>query len=84
MKEICGVLGLCTQATTEALYALRDFSASARNLDVDLVRFKLEERARARADKDWARSDTIRDELLAVGVELRDGPGGTDWKVVRS
>lgn len=36
-------------------------------------------RAAARADKRWADSDAIRDALLGAGVELRDGPGGTEW-----
>ena len=35
---------------------------------------------RARA-KDFARSDAIRDELLARGVAIMDGPEGTTWKV---
>jgi cysteinyl-tRNA synthetase len=41
----------------------------------------LAERDEARKAKDFARSDAIRDELLGLGVELRDGPAGTLWKV---
>jgi cysteinyl-tRNA synthetase len=36
-------------------------------------------RAEARREKRWAESDRIRDELLAMGVEIKDGPGGTTW-----
>jgi cysteinyl-tRNA synthetase len=36
----------------------------------------LERRAAARARRDWAESDGLRDELAAIGVEVRDTPGG--------
>ncbi len=40
------------------------------------------ERAEARAAKDWARSDALRDELLAMGVAIKDGPGGSvTWEL---
>ena len=31
-------------------------------------------------DKDFKRADEIRDELLAQGVEIKDGPEGTTWQ----
>ncbi len=40
-------------------------------------------RDRARADKRWADSDTIRDGLAAAGLEVRDTPDGTAWEVRR-
>jgi cysteinyl-tRNA synthetase len=46
------------------------------------VEAKLAERTAARKAKDFARSDAIRDELLATGVAIMDGPEGTTWKVV--
>lgn len=39
----------------------------------------LELRNRARAGRDWATSDWIRDQLAAVGVEVRDTPAGAEW-----
>ncbi len=38
------------------------------------------ERGQARAAKDWAASDVIRDRLLAKGIVLKDGPKGTVWE----
>ena len=38
-------------------------------------------RAQARANKDWAASDRLRDALLACGVELKDSKDGTTWTV---
>ncbi len=51
--------------------------------DPDLQKFveeKLEERKKARAARDFARADSIRDELVAAGIEIKDGPAGTSWK----
>jgi cysteinyl-tRNA synthetase len=42
----------------------------------------LERRAVARAAKDWAASDRVRDELAALGVQVKDGPSGTTWSRV--
>ncbi len=39
-------------------------------------------RQKARVDKDYALSDRIRDELAALGYEVRDRPGG-EWEIVR-
>jgi cysteinyl-tRNA synthetase len=46
------------------------------------IEARLAQRKEARAAKDFARSDAIRDELLGAGVEVMDGdPLGWDWKV---
>jgi cysteinyl-tRNA synthetase len=37
-------------------------------------------RDEARASKDWAAADAIRDELKARGIELEDTPNGTVWR----
>ena len=45
--------------------------------DIDAL---IEQRNQARADKDFATSDKIRDDLAAQGVILEDGSGGTTWR----
>ena len=45
---------------------------------VDMV---LQLRAKAKADKDWATSDQIRDELSAAGFEVKDTKDGVTWKL---
>ncbi|MDE5609617.1 MAG: cysteine--tRNA ligase, partial [Bacteroidales bacterium] len=39
----------------------------------------LEIRAKAKADKDWATSDLIRDRLKAAGISVMDGKDGATW-----
>ena len=51
-------------------------------LDV-LVEAQLSARAQARAAKDWAASDAIRDTLKAAGVVVEDGPDGATWSLQR-
>ena len=54
--------------------------------DPETARFvesKLAERRQARIDRDFARADAIRKELEEKGIEIKDGPTGTSWKVLR-
>jgi len=72
------VLGL--QLSTLTREALRVKPAAA-SITPEAIEARLAERKDARAAKDFARSDAIRDELAAAGVEVMDGdPLGWDWK----
>ncbi|MCM3614673.1 cysteine--tRNA ligase [Microbacterium enclense] len=46
-----------------------------------LVQEMIAQRARARADKDWAAADRIRDAVAAAGITLEDTPAGTHWSI---
>lgn len=46
-----------------------------------LVTTMIHQRADARATKDWAAADRIRDAIAAAGVVLEDGPSGTHWSL---
>ena len=48
-----------------------------------LIEAQLAARAQARANKDWAASDAIRDTLAAAGVVVEDGPDGANWSLKR-
>ncbi|MDO4244003.1 MAG: cysteine--tRNA ligase [Actinomyces sp.] len=53
-------------------------SAAMEALD-HLVTDLLAQRAKARADKDWARADALRDDLAAAGVVVEDSAAGARW-----
>ncbi|HZQ28655.1 MAG TPA: hypothetical protein VFA94_13230 [Acidimicrobiales bacterium] len=42
----------------------------------------LQQRAAARDGKRWADADAVRDRLVALGVEVNDGPEGTSWRLL--
>jgi len=44
-----------------------------------LIETLIAKRNQARTDKDFKKSDDIRDELLSMGIELKDSPNGTTW-----
>ncbi|UZK66845.1 cysteine--tRNA ligase [Sphingomonas sp. M1-B02] len=78
VREFDAVLGLNLLGLTREALRLAPKSAT---LTAEDVESRLTERREARAAKDFARSDAIRDELTAAGVEVMDGdPLGWDWK----
>ena len=66
MDSVLGVLNLCDTACTDSL-------------DISKIDCLIEERLSARENKDWSRADEIRDELLAIGIAIKDSSDGTTW-----
>ena len=56
-------------------------SDSAKDVTAGLMEMVLEDRAQAKANKDWARSDAIRDRLNALGIRVKDGKNGSEWVI---
>jgi cysteinyl-tRNA synthetase len=72
MDSVLGVLDL------DRAVALDDRDAAA-------IEACIAERNAARARRDWAMADRIRQDLSARGIEIKDGPEGTTWsRVVKS
>ena len=70
LREMLGVLGFDQLAPLEALGDVAAIDPAAQLL--------LERRQKARADRDFETADGIRDELRALGWEIRDGPEGPE------
>ncbi len=82
LAEFDRVLGLDLIALDRGALRVRPATATLSAEEVDA---RLAERRQARADKDFARSDAIRDELGAAGIDVMDGdPLGWDWKPLLS
>jgi cysteinyl-tRNA synthetase len=79
VEDMDAVLGLNLFSLTRADLRIRPTSATITETEIDTA---LARRKEARAVKDFATSDAIRDELTAQGVEVMDGdPLGWEWKL---
>lgn len=64
-NELTGVLGICYENDSD---------------DIDSeIEALIEARTKARAEKNWAEADRIRDQLKEMGITLKDTPGGVKW-----
>ena len=76
LATLAGMLGLLEQQPEAFLQGGADASDDeAAEIEALIVK-----RNQARADKDWAESDRIRDEFIARGIVLEDGANGTSWR----
>ncbi|MCH5315298.1 MAG: cysteine--tRNA ligase [Eubacterium sp.] len=63
--ELCNVLGIL-------------YNRKSNDLDSEIEEL-IRQRQEARANKDWATADRIRDEIKAMGIILKDTPQGVTW-----
>jgi cysteinyl-tRNA synthetase len=89
LKTNAGLLGLLGQTGDDWAKGVITIAADMRqsssmNANLELVNDKIDARIaarnKARADRDFATADAIRDELAADGILLEDGPDGTIWR----
>ncbi len=77
LLKSCELLGVLQQEPETWFAQKQAGGADIKNQVEQLIK----ERAQARTDKNWSRSDEIRDELDALGVVLEDSPEGTRWSM---
>lgn len=63
------------------IFGLRDEDTAGSNVLDALMQVLIDMRKDARNQKDFARSDKIRDRLLEIGIQLKDGKAGTSWEL---
>jgi cysteinyl-tRNA synthetase len=78
MNEAIGLLGKDTKGFQNEV---KSKCLRAMGLDASTIEDKLVARKEARANKDWATSDQIRDELDAMGILIMDTADGVEWRV---
>ncbi len=81
LTEAGSILGMLSRDPKVVLAELTDLKVMLLGIDRDEVEAKIVARKQARDDKDWGRADEIRDELLAMRIEIMDGTEGTTWRV---
>ena len=72
LRTLAGTLGILQQAP-------RAYLQAGAGLDEAQIDTLVDARAQAKRDRDFARADAIRQQLLAQGVELKDSAAGTAW-----
>jgi cysteinyl-tRNA synthetase len=76
LKALGGVLGLLQQDPQAYLQS----GGAGEGLDEVAIAQQIAQRAAAKAAKNFAEADRIRQALLAQGIALKDGPAGTTWE----
>ncbi len=78
LKFLAGVLGLLQDDPQAFLQGKAN--ASDNELDEVAIQKLIDERNQAKTEKNYAKADEIRDQLVATGITLEDTPQGTIWR----
>ncbi|MFT5657861.1 MAG: cysteinyl-tRNA synthetase [Gammaproteobacteria bacterium] len=79
LKYLGGIIGLLQSDAETYLKAQAGSSVGLTDNAVDEL---IQQRLDARASKDWALADRLRDELTSAGIAIEDGAGTTRWRRV--
>jgi len=77
LRYLGGLLGLLQ---ADAGYFLKSQAGQGEGLSDTAIEDLVSTRLQARSEKDWARADRIRDELVDAGIVIEDGSDGTRWR----
>jgi cysteinyl-tRNA synthetase len=80
-RDLASVLGLVQRDPATVVAANKAKVMAAIDLSEEDSQRLIDKRNQARASKDWAASDEVRDYLLAHRIVLKDSPEGTTWEV---
>ena len=76
LKYLANLIGLLEMDASEFLKS----PTSDKGLTDEVIDDKINQRLKAKSDKNWAQADQIRDELVAAGIVLEDSAEGTRWR----
>jgi len=77
LVQLAGILGFLQLPVEEFL------KGGGENINAEEIDSLIEQRNQARAEKNWALADEIRDKLKSLNVVLEDKDGETSWRVER-
>ncbi|MBY0384302.1 cysteine--tRNA ligase, partial [bacterium] len=77
------MMSLFHEPAQEFLRALDVMLIRQKNLDVSMIEKLVQERWTAKQSKDYAKSDTIRQQLQAMGIDVRDAASESSWEVIK-
>jgi cysteinyl-tRNA synthetase len=81
IRQTSDVLGLFKNLPQNEIHSLKTKLLPSLGITEDEINAAINERKAARASKDFAKGDAVRDQMAAKGIELRDSPAGTIWSI---
>ena len=81
IKELFGVLNILQKNPAEYIENVKSDALHKANIDVADIEKYINERLKAKQNKDWATADKVRSDLLERGIVLKDTPTGTTWDI---
>jgi cysteinyl-tRNA synthetase len=82
IKDLMSVLNILQQDVATYIDATKQEVLKKHNIAESDILDAISARANAKAAKDWTTADSIRNDLSAKGILLKDGVNGTSWDVV--
>ncbi|WP_028582312.1 cysteine--tRNA ligase [Desulfogranum japonicum] len=82
MKELGNILGVLTRNPSTVVAEKQQRLRAQLTITEQEIEELISRRNTARAEKNWATSDEVRDTLLEHNIVLQDGPEGTTWNIV--
>ncbi len=83
IKIMGDIFGIMDKDPSLALKEITLIKARRLGIDVEEIGRMIDERTQARKEKNFVRSDEIRDKLLKMGISIMDSPDGTVWRIER-
>ena len=77
------LMSLFQESPAEFLNKLDDIFLKKNNLKKEDINQLVSARTEARKNKDFKKADEIRQQLLDMGIEVKDSPSGTTWSAIR-
>jgi cysteinyl-tRNA synthetase len=81
LREIGGLLGIFQRKPSDYMEQTKEKRTAQKGITVAEIEQAIRDREQARAEKDYAKADAIRQKLAEKGVELKDSAAGTGWSV---
>lgn len=81
IKKLGAIMGILQENAGDYLAAKKSAMLAQIDISEEDIQELILERKQAREDKNWSRSDEIRDQLLEHNIELNDSAEGTGWSI---
>ncbi len=83
-KKLGAIMGILQENAGDYLAEKKSAMLAQIDINEEDIQKLIQDRKQAREDKNWSRSDEIRDQLLEHNIELNDSAEGTGWSIKKS